>query len=222
MEGASAYYCVMTRTYSLNGLVKNQPRGATYGTKTIPRKKYLQSILNRLRDEVGPIVECIEEHNKSHKDKIGFFSMVRIIMPIIEVIATSEGRIPQDLMKDLGMTLPHTEWHGYRDIFLHNDEFVILAVENLGLQTAIFLTSEDEQEISDFLAKDGRNIDPFRLRRLLVDYLEQKIQKTSDDDTVEIISELVYDPASPDPEIQGAIQEIRDFHVNTQRLANSS
>lgn len=205
---------VLCLKHTLNGLVKNQPRGASYGVKTIPRKGYLQSVLNRLEGEVGPIVECIEEYNKKHKNKIGFFSMVRIIMPVIEVVATSEGRLPQDLMKDLGMTLPYTEWDGYRDIFLHNDEFVILAVENLGLQTAIFLTSEEEQEVGDFLAKDGRNIDPFRLRRLLIQYLENKIRQTSDDETVEIIGELIYDADSADPEIQGAVKEIRDFHAS--------
>lgn len=202
-------------TYSLNGLVKNQPRGATYTVKTVPRKQYLQSVLNRLRNEVGPIVSCIEEHNNNNENKIGFFPMVRIVMPVIEVIAASEGRMPQELMKDLGMALPYTEWNGYRDIFLHNDEFVILAVENLGLQTAIFLTSEDEQEVSDLLAEDGRNIDPFRLRRLLMEYLERKIGQTEEGETVEIIGELVYDPDSTDPEIRGAIKEIRDFHAST-------
>ncbi len=179
----------------------------------MPRKEYLQSVLNRLKNDVGPIVECIEEHNKNNENKIGFFPMVRIIMPIIEVVATSEGRMPQDLMTELGMTLPFTEWNAYRDIFLHNDEFVILGVDNLGLQTAIFLTSEDEQEIGDFLAKDGRNIDPFRLRRLLVDYLGRKIEQAGEDDTVEIIGELIYDPTSKNPEVQGAIKEIRDFHA---------
>lgn len=204
----------MSRSYSLNGLPKKQPNGATYGVRSISRKEYLQSVLNRLKDEVGPIVECIEEHNKNHENKIGFFSMVRIIMPVIEVVATSEGRVPQDLMKDLGMTLPYTEWNGYRDIFLHNDEFVLLGVEDLGLQTAIALTSEDQQEIGDLLAKDGRNIDPFRLRRQLIDYLEDKIRQTADGETVEIIGELRYDPGSKDPEIQGAIKEIRDFHAS--------
>lgn len=177
------------------------------------RKEYLQSVLNRLKDEVGPIVECIEKHNSENENKIGFFSMVRIVMPVIETVATSEGRMPQALMKDLGMTLPYTEWNGYRDIFLHNDEFVLLGVDNLGLQTAIFLTSEDEQEISDFLAKDGRNIDPFRLRRQLIAYLEDKIQQTAERETVEVIGELIYDADSTDPEIQGAVKEIRDFHA---------
>lgn len=205
----------MAGNYSLNGLIKHQPSGASYVVKTIPRKEYLQSILNRLKNDVGPIIRCIEEHNKSNKNKIGFFPMVRIIMPIIEVVATSEGRIPQDLMAELGMTLPFTEWNAYRDIFLHNDEFVVLGVDNLGLQAAIFLTSEEEQEISDFLAKDGRNIDPFRLYRLLIEYLGSKIGKTREDDTVEIISELVYNPSSSNTEVQKAINEIRAFHSRT-------
>ena len=136
-------------------------------------------------------------------------------MPVVEVIATSEGRIPQDLMKELGMMMPYTEWNGYRDIFLHNDEFVVLAVDKLGLQTAIFLTTEEEQGISDFLAQDGRNIDPFRLYRLLVKYLNVKIEQLTGDDTVEIIGELIYDPASTDSEVQGAVKEIRDFHAST-------
>jgi hypothetical protein len=55
--------------------------------------------LNRLKDDVSPIITCIEEHNKNNELKIGFFPMVRIIMPIIEVVATSEGRKPQELMK---------------------------------------------------------------------------------------------------------------------------
>lgn len=203
----------MTKTYSLNGLLKKQPGGATYIVKTLPRKEYLQSVLNRLKDDVGPIIECIEERNKTTEKKIGFFPMVRIMMPVIEAVASSEGRLPQELMKDLGMTLPYTEWNAYRDILMHNDEFAVLSVEDLGLQVAIFLTSEGEQEISDFLAEDGRNIDPFRLHRLLVEYLETKIKETSEDAIVEIIGELHYDSNSTDPEIQGAIKEIRDFHA---------
>ncbi len=201
------------RTYSLNGLVKNQPRGATYVVKTIRRKEYLQAILNRLKNDVGPIIQCIEDHNKKADNKIGFFPMVRIVLPIVEVVATGEGRVPQELMEELGMALPYTEWNAYRDIFLHNDEFVTLGVDNLGLQVAIFMTSEEEQEIGDLLAKDGRNIDPLRLYRLLIGYLERKIEHTKDDETVEIIGELIYDPNSTDPEIQRAVKEIKDFHA---------
>jgi hypothetical protein len=65
-------------------------------------------VLNRLNDDVGPIIKCIEEHNKKAENKIGFFPIVRIMMPVIEVVASSEGRMPQKLMKDLGMALPYT------------------------------------------------------------------------------------------------------------------
>lgn len=202
----------MPRQYSLNGLVKNQPRGAEYTVKTLPRKEYLQSVLNRLKDDVSPIISCIEEHNKNNKNKIGFFPMVRVMMPVVEVVATSEGRMPQDLMKDLGMAMPYTEWNAYRDILMHNDEFAVLGVDNLGLQVAIFLSSEDEKDISDLLAKDGRNIDPFRLHRQLVEYLQNKIGQTDSKETVEVIGELVYDPDCTETEVQEAIKEIRDFH----------
>jgi len=202
-----------SRKYSLNGLVKNQPLGAEYIVKKLPKKQYLVDILGRLKDDVGVIVECVEERNKK-EPKVGFFPMARIIMPIIEVVATSEGREPQALMKELGMRLPFTEWNLYRDVFLHNDEFVLAAVGNQGLQVAIYLTSEDEKDVSDILVKDGRNIDPFRIRRSLIDYLENKINKTNDTETVEIIGQLVYDPNSSNPEVQQAVKEIRDFHTS--------
>jgi len=82
----------MTRKYTLNGLEKSQPNGATYIVKSVPKKKYLRDILHRLRDDVGVIIGAVEVHNKAHKDKIGFFPLVRMVMPIIEVIASSEGR----------------------------------------------------------------------------------------------------------------------------------
>jgi hypothetical protein len=81
---------------------------------------------------------------------------------------------------------------------------------------AIFLTSKDEQEISNLLAKDGRNIDPFHIHRLLLKYLEHRIQITDNDETVEIIGELLYDPDSTDPEIVEAVKEIRNFHAKTR------
>ena len=196
-------------------MTKRQPRGADYVVKTVNKKEYLSDILGRLNNDVGPLIDCIEALNKTSEHKVGFFSMVRVMMPMIEVVATSEGRAPQDLMKDLGMALPYTQWNLYRDIFAHNDEFVYAGVDKLGLQVGIFFTSSDEEDIAEFLAKDGRNIDPAWLHRRMVEYLEKKISNINDEETVDVIGELIYDPNSSEPEIQAAVKEIRDFHAQT-------
>jgi len=117
-------------------------------------------------------------------------------------------------MKELGIKLPYTTWNLYRDVFIHNDEFVVAAVGEMALQSSIYLTTVDEDVIGDFLAKDGRNVDPSRLQRQLTKYLEDKIQSTNDLDEVEIIVAIEYDPNSSNPEVKEAIREIRDFYSN--------
>ena len=200
------------RMFTVNGLKKPQPWGASYEVVLTNKKQYLESILARLKDDVGPIVDKIETINRKSERKVGFFPMVRVMMPIVETVATSEGREPQALLKELGWSKPFTAWNLYRDVFLHNDEMILASVDDRGIQSGIVLSNPEDAAAADILAKDGRSIDPFRLYRKLVEYIEITITKLTGSEEVEVISHLSYDRCTENPEVQAAISEIVSVH----------
>lgn len=199
------------RTYNLNGLEKRQPAGATYKTKKVIYKPYLQDVKNRLENEVGFLVQKLDERN-TQEPHIGFFAMVRVLMPIVETVAASEGREPQSLLADLGLGAPHVAWNLYRDIFLHNDELAIAAVGSLGIQSGIIFTPPDDEDLADKLTADGLNFDPFRTYRRLVGYLDTKLKALEENKEVDIIESIEYDLDSTNPEVQKIVEEIKQIH----------
>jgi len=188
--------------------------------KQIPRKEYLIKLRSRLQDDVGFVINKLIERNEE-EPHIGFFVMVRAIMPIIEAVATSEGRQPQLLLEDLGIGAPHVIWNLYRDIFLHNDEFVVAAVGKLGVPSGIIFTyPEDNKELSDTLAKDGLNFDPFRTQRELISYLTGKIDSSDEKSQVDIIGAVEYEEVSNNQEVVNIVSEIEQIHKAQQRGNN--
>ncbi len=197
--------------YNLNGMKKSQPRGAEYVTRRINRKEYLKTLHDRLEGEVGFLLNVLSVRNK-REPHVGFFSMVRAIMPIIESVASTEGRPPQELLADLGFGAPYIAWNLYRDVFLHNDEFVIAVAGKAGVPSGIIFTDKDGEELSDELAGDGMTFDPARTYRELLRYLDGQISEANETDEVDIISEIHYDLASDEDEVKNAIKDINNIH----------
>ncbi len=205
-------------TYLINGLDHHLPSGVTYILKEVSHKAHLSAIANRLKDDVGFLVDSLEERNKT-EPHIGFFPLVRVVMPIIEAVANADGISPQTLLEKLGIGAPYLTWSIYRDGFIHNDEFIIASyvnsTETLGIQSGIVFTDDsDDQSTADMLAKDSRMFDPLRIRRRLIVYLDEKIKTLSDDETVEIIDQIRFKPltSTTSNEVKEIIKDIKAIH----------
>ncbi len=199
------------RTYTLNGKTKNLPPGVDYTIKQIPRKGYLEAIRDRLQRDVGFLIASLEERNKA-EPQVGFFAMVRAVMPIVETVATSEGRYPSDVLADLGFGAPHLMWDMYRNVFLHGDEFVLAAVDDTTVGPGIDLSRADQDEIATSKAKDGLVLDAAYTYRRFLEYLDSRIGDTADDATVDVIGAVRYDANSKHDRVKRTIDEIRAIH----------
>ncbi len=209
------------RKYTLNGVTRDQRSGAEYVIKQTVRKRYLHDMHERLQRDVGFMLECLEERNKQ-EPQVGFFAMVRAVMPIVETLAISEGRYPSDVLADLGFGAPHLMWDLYRNVFLHGDEFVIAAVGDSSVQSGIVLSRASDDEIAKRVVKDGLMFDAAYTYRRLLKYLDFKIGETTDDAMVDVIEMVRYDPDSKNARVRQTVDEIRTIHEATHEPVGES
>ena len=67
--------------------------------RTTPKVKYLNALLGRLETEYIPVLNLIIKHNSENERSIGFWSLMRIIFPVIETVATVIGKKKEELKK---------------------------------------------------------------------------------------------------------------------------
>lgn len=92
-------------------------------TRIVSRTNYLKEILTRLETEYIPILNLIIEYNNKNERKIGFWSLIRIIFPVIESVASIIGKQKEDfLSEDLNVPFGHLVWELYRNALMHTDE----------------------------------------------------------------------------------------------------
>jgi hypothetical protein len=189
-------------------VTKRKRRGVTPEKHSIPRVEYLRAIRGRLEGEVGAIIDCLEERNQG-ESPIGFFALARLILPIIESVADSEGRHASSLLEDLGQGAPNLSWDLYRNAFSHGDELLVARAGSTAVGSGlVFSGYSDNQAVVDQLARDGRTFDPARAYRRLLSYLDEQIAATSADDTVSVTYGLCYDRDCASPTIQKIVAEI--------------
>ncbi len=91
--------------------------------RTTPRANYLKAILDRLETEYIPILDLIKKHNSQNERAIGFWSLIRIIFPVIETVASIVGKRKEVFLEqDLHVRFGHLVWEIYRNALMHTDE----------------------------------------------------------------------------------------------------
>ncbi|OGG18392.1 hypothetical protein A2721_00400 [Candidatus Gottesmanbacteria bacterium RIFCSPHIGHO2_01_FULL_47_48] len=91
--------------------------------RTTPKVKYLNALLGRLETEYIPVLNLIIKHNSENERSIGFWSLMRIIFPVIETVATVIGKKKEDFLEqDLHVPFGHIVWEIYRHSLMHTDE----------------------------------------------------------------------------------------------------
>ena len=201
-----------SKPVNFNGRTLTPHTGTKYVPKDVNYKEQLEKFRGRLKGEVGFILDSINLHNKYHHDRaLGFFPMVRMLMPIIDALATLEGIEPEELFgKMKGVPHPNLMWTLYRDSLLHNDELPLGAIDKEGIPGGI-LISPDDNDYPEILTKDPRNLDVGLLYRSMVKYLDEAISKADPNETRKVIDVVEYDPNATDKKVKLVISEIREY-----------
>jgi hypothetical protein len=97
-------------------------------TLDVSKSAFLEEILNRLKDDVDPYFEKLKELNDSGKYP-GNWAVVRMIMPVIEEVATTTELEITDhendrvckLLERLDIPYPNVVWDIYRNGLSHSE-----------------------------------------------------------------------------------------------------
>lgn len=167
----------------------------------------LNSIKKRLENEAGSYVEMLHVRNQT-EPQVGFFSMVRLIMPVIEhigkVIYGNKSHSKIKLLKELGIEYPVLVWEMYRHSLIHNDEMRQITIGNQTVSWFISLRNADhyyeyyKNKVRN--ARTGKllpkpiiiHLDMFTLYDSLHEFLTNQISEVSPTKKVEIETEVVY------------------------------
>lgn len=103
--------------------MKTSPQGSSFEFAEFPRSGYLKLVSERLTKELGYYLELIEAHPHPSGAGVGFWSGVRLIMPVIEAVAEVEKMSVTDFMgQKLNVPMPALTWVMFRHSLMHNDQ----------------------------------------------------------------------------------------------------
>jgi hypothetical protein len=122
---------------------KEKPRDKIY--RTTPKKLYLEQILLRLESEYIQILNMVTEYNLHNERGIGFWSLIRIIFPVIETVSSVIGKQKEDFLEEeLEVPYGHLVWELYRHALMHSDELRYAIYEGKTISWAAHLGNEGE------------------------------------------------------------------------------
>lgn len=112
--------------------------------RKISKVDYLREILLRHRTEYKKILEIITKRNLTHKRGIGFWSLTRMIFPVIETVAdVVEKEKEKFLSEELGVPFGFVVWEMYRNSLMHTDELRYIVYKRKTIFWSIQLGNED-------------------------------------------------------------------------------
>lgn len=167
--------------------MKQSPRGARFETTPMKKVEFLLAALGRLNDDVGTILQLIENHNKNSDRKIGFWASLRMIMPIVEAISHVVGVSPQNFLGNhLGITTPHLAWDLFRHSLMHGDYLQHGKYQSKDVSWGVLMMGQGYIITSEHIG-----IDVVSLYQDLKKYLEYEVAK-NDQTIVNVEVRVVY------------------------------
>ena len=174
--------------------MKQPPKGAIFEKMRMKKCDFYQAALQRLVDDVGNILQLVDGFNRNSERKIGFWSSIRLLMPIIEAVASVSGQKPQELLKNnLDVKTPYLAWDLFRHSLMHGDYLQHAKYKNKKVGWGVSLMGAGHIVRSGHIGIDT----PF-LYQKLKEYLESEVAK-NDQTIVEIEVGVLYQ--SPKQEI---------------------
>lgn len=140
--------------------------------------EFLSAALARLKDDVGTILDLLDEHNRRADRKIGFWASIRMMMPIVEAISHVVDETPQEFLGNhLEIGTPNLAWDLFRHSLMHGDYLQQGKYQAKEVSWGVLLMGRGH------LVGQGRiGIDVRTLYQGLVKYLDAEVAK--DDQTI--------------------------------------
>ena len=167
--------------------MKQPPRGATFETTPLRKVDFLQSVLERLKNEVGTYFDLIDQYHTLSARQVGFWSSLRMLMPIVESISYVVGESPQEILGNrLGVETPYLVWDLFRHSLIHGDVLQSASYNGKNVDWGVGLNNLEH------IIKDGNiHIDSKYLYTRLKEYLEAQVE-LNDQQLVEIETGVNY------------------------------
>lgn len=101
--------------------MKRPPSGAKFIFKKTLKNRFLSVIKQRLQEDVGTILTLVNQYNEKSERGIGYWALLRMLLPIIEAIAHIENTTPQLILKKIDIPTPYLMWDLFRNSLMHGD-----------------------------------------------------------------------------------------------------
>ncbi len=155
---------------------KNKKNTIKYSKEKILLRDYLIGIKGRLQGETGVFMEVIKKH-AFLKNYIGFWSGIRLLMPIIETLAkayypNTKNPSIKFLKEKLHYEAPNLIWKMFRHTLIHSDVPSTARYGNKTVDWRISINSHNH-----YIANGVLNIDILKLYNDIEDFLISEINK---------------------------------------------
>lgn len=164
---------------------------STYINKQCVKITYLKDIRGRLRDDVGTVLEYLNVHNRQalrHKERIiGFWSSLRMLMPVVEAVAKACGMKPWELLsKHLEVDAPSLAWQMFRHSLTHGDLIGYVKYRSKVIRWGVSMSGVKHE-----IGNGKIYLDVYTLYDKLVEYLNTEIAK-NDQTIIEVAVGVNY------------------------------
>ncbi|KKQ85186.1 MAG: hypothetical protein UT08_C0009G0020 [Candidatus Woesebacteria bacterium GW2011_GWB1_38_8] len=167
--------------------MKRPPTGAVFEMKQMKQVDFYRDALVRLNDEVGTILQLVEEHNKKSERKIGFWASLRMILPVVEAVSNVAGETPQEFLgKHLDVKTPHLAWDLFRHSLIHGDYLQHGKYQSKEVGWGVIMMGQGHINASGHIG-----IDVISLYEKLREFLEDEVAK-NDQTSIEIEVGVLY------------------------------
>lgn len=143
--------------------------------------------------DIEPYVEIMQYVAKEKHEGIGNFSLFRMVMPLVEVVAKATGLTSQQLLETIDIEYPYICWSIFRDGFMHNDEFIYASAKidgiNYQIYPAIGINVDGEEQNHQFTA-EYQLINPIKLFYDLLDYISKMLK--AENKKIQMVSAIEY------------------------------
>lgn len=173
----------------------------TFDTIQMTKTEFLEGALSRLQNDVGTILDLLEEYNRNSARQVGFWASVRLLMPPVEAIAEVIGEEPWEFLENhLDVTAPHLAWQMFRHSLTHGDLMSHAEWQGKRISWGIDLLGNGH------IIESGQlHLDMKYLYVKLIDYLKSEIAK-KDQTMVDVKVGVIYQ--NPPPYIVNDFQKL--------------
>lgn len=197
--------------YQIISLLSEKLPQLEYERTSIQLFAHLNNIKQRLLVDVKPYIEVVQKEAKDNHIAIGSFSLLRMLMPVVETTARAMEIKPQELLSHMSIPNPYLSWSIFRDVFMHNDDYEQAVVEvdgerlTINPATSISFPGTPAVHTTTY---SYQSMNVVGLYEALVSYIDRILADKSNDKKIKILVGIKY-LNHDNEEVKQIIQEIK-------------